>query len=184
MWVCSNFKLLTTSSRYDGLKVIPFSGTYVRFLIYDLLISQFKELVSAVWKLKALINLAATTGIWASSTDWRTQTRALILLRPQVSPLSLPHSLPSSTTPAGWRPSSHQLQPIPCSAGSCLCDPEGLTESGRSEVALPTATHGTSQKSAYQKPCGDPPTWPLESVGENRRHPPPVLLNNGLAQSL
>lgn len=30
MWICLTFKLLTTCSRYDGLKVIPFSGTYIR----------------------------------------------------------------------------------------------------------------------------------------------------------
>lgn len=99
-------------------------------------------------------------------------------LRPQVSPPSPPHFLPTSTTPAGRPPSSHQLQPIPCSAGSCLRDPEGLAESWRSEVALHTATNGTSQKSVYQKPCGDTPTWPWDS--EEKTGIPPLLFNNAL----
>lgn len=42
---------------------------YARFLISFLLISQFNVCASAVWKVKALINLVATPGIQASSTD-------------------------------------------------------------------------------------------------------------------
>lgn len=148
-------------------------------LISFLLISQFNVHASAVWTVKALISLVATSGIQASSTDWRTQTRSLIPLWDLRSP-HCPSHIPSQLQQplqAGRPPSSHQLQPIPCSAGSCLCDPEGLTESWRSEVALHTATNGTSQKSMYQKPCGDTPTWPLDSEGEAGIRP---LLNNGL----
>lgn len=190
MFIYLTFKLLTTSSRHDWLKVIPFSGTYVSlqnvtFVIYVLLISQFKEFVSAVWKIEALISRAATPGIQASGTDWRTQTRALIPLWDFRSP-HCPSHIPSPVQQllqASLPPRINYSQ-SPAAPALASVTPEGVTESGRSEVALPTATHGTSQKSVYQKPCGDPPIWPLESWGRSRDPPlSPVLLNNGLFHS-
>lgn len=147
-----------------------------------MLISQLYVCASAVCTVQALIRPVATPGIQGLKD---TEQSPHPSLRPQLFPLSPPtFPLPAPTTPAGQPPSSHQLQPIPCSAGSCLCDPEGETESRRSEVALHTATNGTSQKSVDQKPCGDTPTWPLDSVGGGTQRSPPSSLQQWLVQSL
>lgn len=143
-------------------------------------------MLSAVWTIKALTNSlshATTPRIQARTTEWWTQARALI------SPLwdyrfPLSPSLPCSNNPCRRASLLTSITAYPLQRWPFSLWPWGeVTESGRSEVVLPTATTGLSQKSVCQKPCG-PRAWrphePLEVRGDRD---PPVLVNNGLSQS-
>lgn len=127
-------------------------------------------------------------GIQASAIDPWTQTRALISsptpaslwdLRFPCCPSLTPSQVPA--TPAGRPPSSHQLQPIPCSAGPSLCDPGGYwvrEVRGGSPHCYPRHLSEVSAPEALQ---GDT-HMTLGKPGESEI--PPVLVSNGLSQSL
>lgn len=132
-------------------------------------------------------------GIQANAIDPWTQTRALISsptpaslwdLRFPCCPSLTPSQVPA--TPAGRPPSSHQLQPIPCSAGPSLCDPGGYwvrEVRGGSPYCYPRHLLEVSAPEAL-RPCRATPTWPSASEGSEKSPPPPVLVSNGLSQSL
>lgn len=166
MLICLTFKLLTTSSRYDWLKVIPFSGTYVRlqnarFLIYVLLISQFKAFASAVWKIEALISRAATPGIQASGTDWRTQTRALIPLWDLRSPYC-PSHIPSPVQQplqAGLPPRINYSQ-SPAAPALASVTPKGWLSQGGQRWLSPLLPTAPLRSLCTRSPAGTHPYDP------------------------
>lgn len=120
-------------------------------------------------------------GIQASAIDPWTQTRALISsptpaslwdLRFPCCPSLTPSQVPA--TPAGRPPSSHQLQPIPCSAGPSLCDPGGYwvrEVRGGSPYCYPRHLSEVSAPEAL-RPCRATPTWPSASQGSEKSPPP------------
>lgn len=129
-----------------------------------MLISQLYVCASAVWTVKSLISLVATPGIQGLKD---TEQSPHPSLRPRLSPLS-PPTFPSQLQQplqAGLPPRINYSQ-SPAAPALASVTQGGVTESRRSEVTLHAATNGTSQKSVDQKPCGDTPTWPLDSVGE------------------
>lgn len=93
-------------------------------------------------------------------------------LRPQLSPLSLPRSLP-----AGRPPSSHQLQPIPCSVGSCLCDPGGGLSRGGQRWLSTLLPMAPLRSLCTRSPAGAHRHDPWTVRGKQRT--PPLLFNNG-----
>ena len=128
--------------------------------------------MSAVWTVEPLIH-AASPEVQTSTVDPRTQTRALISSPTPASLRGLRFPLHPSIRPpcfqpplqASLLPSPHQLHPFPLSAGpSPPSVTPGVTESGRSEVVLPTATPDIATPGISQKqPCRATPTRPSTS---------------------
>lgn len=90
-------------------------------------------------------------------------------LGPQVSPPSIHPSRPlcfQQPLQAFLPPSPHQLQPFPVARAPRSMTP-GVTESERSEVILPTANPGISQKipALRLKPCGHAEAYPHDPQG-------------------
>lgn len=128
--------------------------------------------------------------IQTSTVDPWTQTRALI-----TTPLlslsgasgfpSIPPTRSASSSPRR-APSlpphiNYSLSPVASAPPSVT---PGVTESGRSEVVLPIANQGISQKSLRLKPCGPAGQYPHDPRPARGDRDPPVLVNNGLFQSV
>ena len=148
-----------------------------------------------VWTVEALIHSLpshpTSNRIQTSTVDLWTQTRALIS-SPTPSylwglrlPLCLPPSL-LPAAPAGLPHSPHQLQPFHVAWAPGSMTP-GVSESGRSEIILPTANPGISQKfpALRLKPCGHVGQLPHNpQAARGDRDIPQILANNGMSQSV